>query len=230
MKELGDALRSILDKLSQFLDLFDLSFLLSGAATGSAICYLAHRSGIPFPIPSAGWQQVAAIVVFSYVSGLASFALGRWPRTVGKRRERSFDALFSVVLAAHGLSDVPSFKAYLDQVAVRGSWRLYVRLWAEIRVLPSAAPTLALLNRYWVMAAMYDGLFVAAILWTGAIASGTFWFRHDFDYVTGTGVCVALLLVACGSYREAGRYFHYQVEELVAAVATARQKHSLLAL
>ncbi|HVF73298.1 MAG TPA: hypothetical protein VM940_16975 [Chthoniobacterales bacterium] len=230
MKELGDALRSILDKLSQFLDLFDLSFLLSGAATGSAICYLAHRSGIPFPIPSAGWQQVAAVVVFSYVSGLASFALGRWPRTVGKRREKSFDALFLVVLGAHGLSDVPSFKAYLDQVAVRGSWRLYVRLWAEIRVLTSAAPTLALLNRYWVMAAMYDGLFVAAILWIGAIASGTFWLRHDFDYVTGTGVCVALLLVAWGSYREAGRYFHYQIEELVAAVATARQKHSLLAL
>jgi hypothetical protein len=230
MKELGEALRSILDKLSQFLDLFDLSFLLSGAATASAIWYLAYRSGIPLPIPSAGWQLVAAVVVFSYISGLASFALGRWPRTVGKRREKSFDALFSRVLTAHGLSDVPSFKAYLDQATVRGSWRLYVRLWAEIRASPPAAASLALLNRYWVMAAMYDGLFVAAILWMGAIGSGTFWLRHDFDHVTGTGTCIALLLVAWGSYREAGRYFNYQVEELVAAVATARQKHSLLVL
>ena len=222
MKELGDALKSIFDKVGQFLDLFDLSFLISGAVTTGAVAFWCHKSGYSLSLPLDGWLSVFALFLTFYIAGLVSFALGRWPRTGAKSASKSFDSFFELILKAHGLTDDPTCKDYLLRTAQRGGWRLYVRLWAEVRACPSAAPSLTLLNRYWVMAATYDGLFAAGAVWTLVIASRTYWPAHDLSYVTGSVVVVAIGLSAYACFREAGRYLRYQVEELVAAIATEK--------
>jgi hypothetical protein len=222
MKELGDALKSIFDKLGQFLDLFDLSFLISGAVTTGAVAFWCHESGYSLSFPLDGWLSVIALFLTFYIAGLVSFALGRWPRTGAKNATNSFDSLFERILKAHGLADDPTFKEYLLRTNERGSWRLYVRLWAEVRACPSAAPSLTLLNRYWVMAATYDGLFVAGALWALVLASRTYWPEDHLDYVPGSLLVAVVALASYACFREAGRYLRYQVEELVAAIATEK--------
>ena len=143
MKELADALKSVFDKLGQFLDLFDLSFLISGAVTTGAVAFWCHKSGYSLSFQLEGWLFVFALVLAFYIAGLVNFALGRWPRT-GAKSNKSFEPLFERILKAHGLNDDPTFKDYLQRTAERGAWRLYVRLWAEVRACPSAAPSLSL--------------------------------------------------------------------------------------
>jgi hypothetical protein len=75
------------------------------------------------------------------------------------------------------------------------------------------------------MAATCDGLFVGTILWAVVFSSLTFWPQHIYSYVHGAAAVVVLALCATACYREAGRYVEYQIEELVAAIATEKSRH-----
>lgn len=80
MKELGDALKAIFDKVGGFLDLFDLSFFISGAAAlaAGALFYFQY---LHWPVPVLdGWISVTLIIVATYVSGMVCFAAGRCVR------------------------------------------------------------------------------------------------------------------------------------------------------
>jgi membrane protein DedA with SNARE-associated domain len=91
MKELGEALKVIFEKIAGFFDIFDLSFFVSGALTLSAVLFSLYSAGVALPI-FEGWKEVLGIVLGCYIGGLLSFAAGRWLRmSVVKRGEsRSF--------------------------------------------------------------------------------------------------------------------------------------------
>jgi hypothetical protein len=225
MKELGDALRSIFEKIGEFFDLFDLSFLVSGSTTLAALVFLAHRLGIAVPSSLTAWPEIVAAILLCYVLGLVCFAVGRWARKGLERKEgpNSFDKYFGQALNAHGLVDKEPFKAYLERAPHRGSWRLYVRMWAELRTSSSAAASMSLLKRYWVMAATYDGMSVALSVWgLVLLACAAGWGIPDTGRLS-LGVALiavgAMLASAFACAREAGRYVQYQVEEVVASIA-----------
>jgi hypothetical protein len=136
----------------------------------------------------------------------------------------------------HGLGD-HRLAAYFERDPRRGAQRLYTRLWAEARQTKELAPSFALIRRYWVMAATYDGV---------AIALGAWWFlvcRLFFEeymrlVVPGADplinvsvslsyasrsplflLVLGLLLAILACWHEAGRYAAYQREELVATIA-----------
>ena len=101
MKDAAAALAAFLERLGRFFDIFDLSFIVSGATAVGAVAFLLDTLGLRM-VPLSGWVHVAAIIVACYVAGLLCFAAGRWLR-MGSRRAQAiggFDAHFEAVLGA----------------------------------------------------------------------------------------------------------------------------------
>jgi hypothetical protein len=207
-------------RAAQALDLFDLSFLISGA---SILPLFAAATGVQAGAAGdAGLLAVAVVLVASVISGMVLFAVGRflrtriltklWPLSRLDYRGMGFDGLVGDAIARNGLTDDPAVVAAGDQPG-----RVYVRWWAELREERAVRHSFALLHRYWVLAATYDGLGTSALLW--AIALGL---------KAGSGSAAAApiaALAALGSFvcfREATRFGNHQVEELVATIAYLR--------
>ena len=224
MNELGQALKIIFEKVGAFFDIFDLSFFVSGALALGAVVFWLAAIGVREPPQLEGWLKVAILILGSYASGLLCFAAGRLVRRAFEPRAVS-DRL-PKILAAHGLADLEVVQKYLHRSASEGDWRLYTRFWAEICNSPEMAGTLNFLNRYWVMAATYDGVAFALIVWFVVLADCLLRIKiNDGLFPTAALfiiLTVALLSLAC--FREARRYMNYQIEELVAAIAAKRAK------
>ena len=133
-KELGGGLESILQRIADFFDLFDLSFIVSGSVSLAAVCFGYWQSGLPeLPLPS-GWALAGVWLGGSYVFGLICFALGRWVREEWRWRRFEMGTnhdRFLPILQDHGLEGTTPFSEYLRRTP-KGELRLHVRLWAEI--------------------------------------------------------------------------------------------------
>jgi len=226
LKELSEGLKSILERIADFFDIFDLSFIVSGATAISAFAFWGWRAGVSFPVVPPGWVQVISLVIACYVAGLVCFAVGRWIRMGWRWRsaEKRFYSWFVRVLEGHGLTNASPAKEYLERKQARGDWRLYVRLWAEVRQSSCLAASFSLLRRYWVMAATYDGVGIALMLWAVTLIGCVLGVAgaKPIDRWLGIPLACALGVSAIACSREAGRYVDYQVEELVASIAASR--------
>ncbi len=227
MSDIFKSLQSTFDKISEFFDLFDLSFFVSGSIASSAIYLWIFLNGNTPLATIDGWLKILTVTLTFYVSGLICFAAGRWIRTEVRRKgyEKEFKAHFMSVLEDHGLISQEPFKEYLQRENLSIS-RLYTRLWAEVRQSPALMPSFSLIKRYWVMAATYDGIAISLVIWIFMIS---FWclgigFPVSLDWKIGILVILSLIFAFLACSREAGRYGKYQVEELVASIATQRAK------
>jgi hypothetical protein len=229
-KQIGEGLKSILERIGGFFDIFDLSFFVAGATAFAAVAYWGWRANFSMPAISPTWVFGAGLIMACYVAGLVCFACGRWLR-MGWRRRKSDDEfadLFERVLAGHGLYGVQEFTDYTNRTDYRGVWRLSVRLWAEVRVSKALAPSFALLNRYWVMAATYDGLAMALVVWACVCMICAFGVAgaKPLDKRLAIPLALLLLVFAAACSREASRYNRFQAEELVASIAAKRAADS----
>jgi len=226
MAELGEALKIILTKVGDFFDIFDLSFFVAGTLAFLGCLVTAHRLNLTIPTGET-WPKVLLVLVLIYVSGLLCFTLGRWIRhrynsLIGKgHQSANLEQGFLPVLRAHGLDRDPRFSGYLQRHDDQGPWRVYTRMWAELREDGARTASMALLRRYWVMSATCDGVAAALLGWSG-IALWTSlqqWDAGDW----GTPLAGAALLVALAALmlREANRYEDYQHEELAASLASS---------
>ena len=252
MSELGQALETIFEKLAAFFDIFDLSFFVSGAIALGAIVFGLHSNKIPEP-QVEGWIKVSILILGSYASGLICFAAARFIRLTlcpavvdagaqlvhhesaeGKSHSiqnvrRSFMRRAVTerrleVLKGHGLFESKAIQDYLQRSD--GDWRLYIRFWAELRNASEMAGTLNFLNRYWVMAATYDGVGFALIVWFIVLAHCLLILDNPLKpYPTVALVIIlAVALMSAACFKEASRYTKYQFEELVAAIAANRAR------
>jgi hypothetical protein len=230
IKQVGEGLKSILERIAGFFDIFDLSFIVAGATAFAAIAFWAWRAGFSMPAISPAWVFSAGIIIACYVSGLVCFACGRFLR-MGLRKRKAddeFTGVFERILEGHGLDGAKEFADYINRTERRGTWRLYIRLWAEVRVSKAIAPSFAVLNRYWVMAATYDGLNMALIVWAFVCvmcALGVAGAKQISIWLA-VPVAVLLLISAAACSREANRYNTYQAEELFASIAAKRAADS----
>jgi hypothetical protein len=110
---------------------------------------------------------------------------------------------------------------------------LYTRLWAELRQSKELAPSFNLVLRYWVLAAMCDGLVVALGLWASLwlVFAATTLYRRAGAGGDASGLplgptVIAMVLVEVSLWaaayfckEEARRYTRYQMEEIVATLA-----------
>ncbi len=231
-------------KIASFFDIFDLSFFVSGVLCLGAIAFWYELSDKAFSFDFDGWLRIFQLVIICYVLGLISFSSGRWLRTgfigreircayrkisgVPNNSQSSSRGYFRTLLISHNLTGQDFIKDYPkchedDRVADC----LYQRMWAEIRQSRDLAPSLVLLNRWWVMAATYDGIAMSLIFyiliftaWLSGIGVSEKWgsfIEGSFAYV----VVLVLILFALSlaSFREAGRLESNQREELVATMA-----------
>jgi hypothetical protein len=228
INEVVEGLRAIVLRIADFFDILDLSFIISGAVALAAISFWAWRAEVPMPPLPEGWIRNIALILASYVLGLLCFAIGRWfrgrwraDRVGGKVNDR-----FLEVLEAHGLSEIQAVSEYLRRGDARGEARLYVRLWAEVRQSHQLAASFYLLRRYWVMAATYDGMVTALLVWILTIAACVLGLGNSppIPITVGLTTVIALAASALACSREAGRYVDYQMEELVASIAASRNE------
>lgn len=230
MKELGEALKLLVEKLGILFDVFDLSFVVSGITTFAFLLAMGQLMGFDIAVFFNFKLWWVLVILGVYVSGVVSFSSGRWLRQTlshlirGHDRLSDFDTKFGEILIAHGLNKEDGFREYTEKAEFKGGWRLYIRMWAELRHNDSAAPSLQLVNRYWVMSATYDGMSISLILWSGFFvfaSSGAAATQLWSFWVGGAGAAIMLLLsVSC--MREASRYVDYQVEDVVASIAAFR--------
>lgn len=236
MEEIGKALKTVFDKLSDFFDIFDLSFFVSGVATTICIYWWLSLRNIRFEDYQVNTAFTVTVILMCYVNGLISFAAGRWIRMgiggwvksfFNKKLNRydSFDATLIRIIKAHGLESKRFFRDYLDRTEHRGTWRLYVRLWAEVRQKKKYSSSLSFLKRYWVMAATYDGLSITlmiTILLTLDCWIGVFGHRLIDTPMMGIAAIAVQVFMFLACLREADRYVEYQIEELIATISTKR--------
>lgn len=192
----------------------------------SALAFWSWRAGAQLPALPAGWIPISALLISCYVAGLVCFAVGRWIRMGWRWRsaEQNFYNWFVDVLDGHGPGESDLVADYLVRRKARGDWRLYVRLWAQVRQSPALATSFSLLRRYWVMAATYDGVAMSLVVWAASAVACAFGLAgakpiDKWLALPGAGV---LMLCALACSREAGRFVDYQVEELVASIAADR--------
>ena len=214
MSPLANAAGKFADKLVELLEVFDLSFFVSGAvAVGAG----AMMFGVtPFDLAGIGITTAALLVVIAYFAGLLCFAIGRWVRA----------SVFGLSLEdfakrAGPLRDVAQFSdLFFDGELRAGQERqLYDRLWVLLRTLPELSESFALVKRYWVLSATFDGLMVAVLLWNAPLFLVA-------DIAIEQKIVLAILGVALSGFslRQANEYRSYQGAELV---ATARQWEAL---
>lgn len=233
MEEFVKVLKPLFEKLSDFFDIFDLSFFVSGFSTALVIYVWGTHRDI---LPDITLKEVSIlyVVLICYIFGIINFAFGRLLRMfvsmfgkIGNKfkvlnlvRYNKSDELIKRIISAHGLDDQPIIVEYLNrQQTYRGVWRFYVRLWARIRREEDLSNSFKLLKRYWVMAATYDGLsttcFITCILSLDATYG---YFGDPIFNNTRYGIVLAIIFFSliwiCKI--EAKRYTDYQMEELIA--------------
>lgn len=225
-KDLTTGLISVFDRIGQFFHLFDLSFFVSGVVTFGALVFLYLRRGHALKFPFPDWVGVIAVIVGCYVCGLLAFAAGRmlngWWRRPKKlwKPEKTESALMGAI-RMHGLK--LSMPEPDTEYKAR---RLYIRMWAEIAQKRPRSVAFNLLQRYWVMAATYDGLGAAFLVWgvvlivcacpvyvTHAVVMGS--------ALIGFAICLGLSAL---SFKQGARYYAYQIEELVADFAVVHRE------
>ena len=219
-KEIAEGLHSIFERLGEFFHLFDLSFFVSGATTFGALTVLYLRLDLPRAFPFASWVGALALVLACYVCGLMSFSAGR---ALNGRlfRRRLLETKLPASLAAHGLT---VDGAYYENAA--GALSLYERLWQDLTHYRPRSLALSHLSRYWVMAATYDGLGVSFLVWMFVALSSLVW-PHAIVTIPrygSVGAAVVFLSLAVLAFAQSAKFYHYQVEDIVAALAASRSK------
>jgi len=226
LSSIAELIKVIVAKISALFDVFDVSFFVSGGACMLAFAYLRSVYGSAMPYPQ-GALAVAAAVVGSYIAGLLCFATGRWlrRRVLGLLWQGDFEARLRQAMSAHGLDKDPSLAPYFERKAKARD--IYPRLWAEIRQADDLKASFDLLRSYWVRAAVYDGLLCVIVIWGLAIGISLFepnGLMQAREVGAVIFLCLLIGLAACS--REAARSDEYQVDEIVATLAYAREKRA----
>lgn len=173
---MSDQTSALLDRLTSVLDVFDLSFLISGGSGVAAILCSMHAAGYLDGMDSQPvWLLAIGLLLVTYVLGLLCFTVGRSLRMSGwiVYRPESMES--------HLLGELQNFGVTLEGVALElvvpdiaktrrdGSEPLYNLCWARIRHSESSAASLRLLTRYWVLAATCDGIAASLLIWYASL-------------------------------------------------------------
>jgi hypothetical protein len=157
-------------------------------------------------------------------------------RNGNSKKHNNSREYFRTLLKNHGLNETEFIKAYgkcledpnaADPAADNIADCLYQRMWVEIRQSSELAPSLNLLNRWWVMAATYDGIAMSLIFYAiiiiiwwngfGLSDSNMVMIKSHPHYAFVAILILSMLSIA--SFREAGRLENNQREEIVATMA-----------
>ena len=216
--EAAASLKSAFGRLGEFFHIFDLSFFVAGAVSFGALCFLFIRLNLTGPFPFPPWIGVLAVVIACYVCGLICFSLGRALNSLLFRR-RVLRGLLRRSIEMHHLTHA-SIARYLDAGDAE-LWRLYIRLWQELAAKHARSVAFSHLSRYWAMAATYDSLGVALLVWAAVLATVASLGAPPPSIRQAVVSVLVLAGASMAAFNQGGKYYEFQVEDLVAALATA---------
>jgi len=213
--DINKGLSSILERLGEFFHIFDLSFVVAGAMTFSALTFLYIKISLPFWFPFQEWERVFVIIVGCYVCGLISFAGGRHINEY--KRRRCLRKILPISLNEYNLCKV--FIEHDDKQKIDKMYEhIYTLMWSKIVNEKPDSPALRHLMRYWSMSATYDGVAFSLIVWALVIFVVQFcqitpnpinnWVSIFGTLLTGMAALIA--------FRQAASYYEYQIKDLVA--------------
>lgn len=225
--EMKDTISKILDRIVDFFSIFDISFLISGIATMTILCYGAWLYGL-FTWLGDSFAHILYYAILSYICGLASFAFGKHIRTkLLKRKRFKYTVTWEIRMGRNNTSQfMDCFSdaiSYVNNKAAKGDLKLtkyedekdaekyYTEMWYYIREYQNKSLSYQLLNRYWVSQAIYDGLLFPAFLSFGL----GFFILYSFDSFIGGLISISALLCGLFFYREGKRYAEAQIKEVV---------------
>jgi hypothetical protein len=225
-----DAFKSIINRIGDFFDIFDLSFFISGATSAGALFVWMMMSGNSQVKVFTSGFNIFIVILGCYVIGLINFACGRFLRTsissiVGKIKNKGSYSRLKSILVSHHLDTHAHYKEYFNEenkdLSSRNMMSLYIRLWADVRQDQALLPSFSLLRRYWVLAATFDGLAFSLILWIISLVLWMFqvYIAIPLDPWLGWPITGVLIFITIICSREACRYNEYQMEELCATIA-----------
>lgn len=244
MSDLGQAASKIGEKIVDILDVFDLSFFISGAVgIGAMLLTFPDEAETLLGIghdEGASGAVIFGLVLGTYVVGLIAFALGRPLRDwVFKRIERD-DAkddskqpshlVFHEALEHQCAQDerltgyVGHYFAYdlgdSDKEKRKAAYGpAYTRMWAHLRSYPDLAESFTLVKRYWTLAATYDGVSIAVLLWLAPGVRIAVEATEPGLAILAIVSCLLLPVLTWYCAKRARIYKRYQIEEIVATIA-----------
>ncbi|MEM7155038.1 MAG: hypothetical protein AAF799_19475 [Myxococcota bacterium] len=227
MSDLGTAASKIGDKIVDILDIFDLSFFISGAVgIGALLVTLPDGSSLnPLRTEALSGGASFVLVLGAYVVGLICFAVGRPFRgRLARWSKMSLDhEVFHAALEGQRLDGEASealrrhFGHDPTETSPAMRTAAYTRMWVHVRSYPELTESFNLLRRYWILTASYDGVATAILLWLIPLFLGRF--GDPLSTVTPWFAAVGLICAALFCWHRALVHKHYQIQELVATVA-----------
>ena len=219
--EAVSGVQTILGRVGEFFHIFDLSFFVSGFVTVSALWVSYQDLGLERSFPYPSWVGAVAGLVACYVCGLMAFSGGRWLNGILFRRTKLTNTM-AAALKSHSLW-TERLQTYASDEE-KGDWRLYIRLWQQLASTMSKSAVFSHLSRYWVMAATYDGLGAAFLVWS-VVFLAKFLGIMPVGRLGSGGMATAFfgsVLLALLAFRQGGKYYEYQIEDAIAALAVVR--------
>ncbi|MEM7153089.1 MAG: hypothetical protein AAF799_09610 [Myxococcota bacterium] len=226
------------------------------AARKKAISEIERETPVPIVERFVLDANLLLLVVGVYVAGLICFAVGRRIRAIPERFEKTWllkrayrepraqrlENTLNTSIESHGLQDVSVLDPYLresgdeDKNNEAGAPRkigspnhasaLYGRLWVLLRESKSKE-SYALVRRYWVLAATYDGVATALLFWCAVLGLwilGVGTGRPPFGVILAlAGVILVLFVVSILCYSEAQKFNDTQAYELMHTLAHVRE-------
>lgn len=107
---------SILSRVGKFFHIFELSYIIAGAITLSALVFFYIKLGLIFPdwFPFQQWEGIAIIIVACYVCGLFSYAAGRSLSEI-LLRWWTHQIIMSNALKNHDINEIEKIKNNFSQ-------------------------------------------------------------------------------------------------------------------
>lgn len=216
---MNESISKIIDRVSDALNFFDFSFIVSGGLTFSIIYLTADYLNIPLSQLHAINTPVKIIACIGaiYICGLLSFAAGKNIRLYFLRKldqQRNFSNVFIKALKFIQTNEEENSREVNRFInADENTQKLYYsKIWIELRHCADAEATIRHLNRFWVMQAVFEGLYFSFILATiCSIALMLSTSQIFITYIFITSFCTWIC------YKEAQRYAETQINEIVIA-------------
>ncbi len=211
------SVQKIVDRISEVFSIFDFSYFISGTTTYLIVCYGLWQYDL-LQWPGTKLISIPISFLFAYLCGLITFAIGKLLRKcyvrycLGKSMDDRFRTCFHAVVQY-----VREEEPRLRECATIADCKLYyTEMWSFLRQCEKAGATVAFINRYWVMQAVYEGL-AASFLMGGVLGV----------ILCSTKISFLSILIVITSFisfffscREGSRYADTQICEIVIAYKT----------
>lgn len=213
-------LNKVFDSLGEAFSVFDFSFFISGAVTLGFIALDLHYYGHNGILHLEGWLGVVIYILAIYVSGLMSWSIGKlmrwsilklvWWKKGGVAGD--FKKRFDDNVQAYKTVATTAANNMKNEVK-------YAEMWVEIEKKTDMSSRMNILNKAWVMVALFEGLSFSWVVGLFVYLDGWLvgkWLESSC-WIWNVISCGILLGLTAVSLHRATKYSQDLIKDVIAA-------------